>query len=142
MHLSVPEHSPLGVGDFTVISCRDQMQSVFASQSFSGLLLDWRFACGSMPPWRLQHTNTGSFPSFSSPPLSLLNSHIFDRLNHLQNMGRTLSTMASFISLLLFLHLPSPGSAYMHLSEEPSYCQVIGGSDLYGVDVRLGFYLQ
>jgi len=50
--------------------------------------------------------------------------------------------MASLLGILAIFIFLSPGSAYMYFSRDPGSCQIIGDSDLYGIGVRAGFYLQ
>ncbi|PMD34393.1 hypothetical protein L207DRAFT_517551 [Hyaloscypha variabilis F] len=43
------------------------------------------------------------------------------------------------IAIFAFLQ---PALAYTYFSEEPGSCQIIGDADVYGIGIRLGFYLQ
>lgn len=46
------------------------------------------------------------------------------------------------VQLLMLSAFLAPAAATTHFSDEPNSCQIIGNPDIYGIGIRLGFYLQ
>jgi hypothetical protein len=48
----------------------------------------------------------------------------------------------SILQLLFLLAVANPVAAFTRFSPDPSSCQILGDPDVYGIGIRLSFYLQ
>lgn len=61
---------------------------------------------------------------------------------HIAGSSSTVQPLPPFAATCLILALASPAAAYSTFADGPGNCQIIGDPDVYGLGIRLNYYIQ